>query len=331
MTHELRDILIVGGGPAGLTAGLYGARARMSTLIIERGMPGGQLLNTLEVEDYPGFRTIGGFDLAQKMADHAVDFGCEVAMETVTRVRREEGEAFPLWIAETESGKAYAAPALILTAGGTPNKLGVPGEDEFLGRGVSYCAVCDAHFFKGRVVAVVGGGTAALEEAAYLARFASKVYLIHRRDSFRAQQVVIDHTRSVENVEFVLNTVVRGIEGDASGVTHLVLQGTRAEDGSYASGGVGETRMLDVDGIFVFIGFTPNVHLVAEHVDHDEGGYLLTDYRMETSLQGLFAAGDVRSQLIRQISTAVGDGTTAAIAAERYITELRANGLLPHK
>lgn len=328
MNHEFHDILIVGAGPAGMTAGLYAVRARMNALVLERGIPGGQLLNTLAIEDYPGFRQIGGFELAQKMEEHARSFGCAFATATVERIRLESYDGVKLWIAETAEKRNYAAPALILTAGGTPNKLAVPGEEKFLGRGVSYCAVCDAHFFRDRVVAVVGGGTSALEEAAYLARFASKVYVVHRRDTFRAQSIAIEHAWATPNLEFILDSVVKRIEGNEDGVTHLILQGTRAEDGQYSFGGVGDERKLVVDGVFIFIGFSPNVHLLAEHAKHDAEGHLITDHRMETSLPGLFAAGDVRSQLIRQISTAVGDATTAAVAAERYVTELRARGLL---
>ncbi len=319
------DVIIVGGGPAGLTAGLYAARSKLNAVILERGMPGGQLLNTKDIEDYPGFEHIGGFELAERMTRHAEKFGCQIRTETVTRVSRDHAADDPwqAWRVETESGETYLAPTVILSAGGTPYKLNVPGEEEFAGQGVSYCAVCDGAFFDGETIAVVGGGDAACEEADFLTRYAQKVYLIHRRDSLRAQKVIQDRVFRNEKIEVIWDTVVKRIEGDEGGVKRLILQGTRTPEGEYIFDGTGPTRELEVTGIFVFIGFAPNTGLVDEHFEHDAGGYFTTDWRMQTSLPGLFAVGDVRAQLVRQITTAVGDATTAAIAVERYLTELK--------
>lgn len=319
------DTIIIGGGPAGLTAGLYAARSKLKAIVLERGMPGGQLLNTKDIEDYPGFEHVGGFELAERMTRHAEKFGCEIGTETVTRIERDEdaGDPWERWRVRTESGETYSAPTVILSAGGTPVLLGVPGEKEFAGQGVSYCAVCDGAFFEGETIAVVGGGDAACEEADFLTRYAEKVYLIHRRDTFRAQKVIQERIHRNEKIELVTDTIVERIEGDAGGVKHLALRGTRKPDGGYDFDGVGPERQLEVTGIFVFIGFTPNTGLLSEHVEHDEAGYILTDWKMETSLQGLFAIGDLRRQLVRQITTAVGDATTAAMAAEREITELK--------
>ncbi|HEX7119796.1 MAG TPA: FAD-dependent oxidoreductase [Longimicrobiales bacterium] len=322
---KLYDVIIVGGGPAGLTAGLYAARSKLAAVVLERGMPGGQLLNTKDVEDYPGFEHVGGYELAERMTRHAEKFGCEIVTETVTRVARDPAVEDPwrAWVVEAESGARYVAPAVILSAGGTPYKLGVPGEEEFAGRGVSYCAVCDGAFFEGETIAVVGGGDSAAEEADFLTRYAAKVYLIHRRAELRAQKVIQDRVFRNGKIEVVWDTVVRRIEGDGAGVKRLVLQATRAPEGGVDLDGAGPMRELAVTGVFVFVGFAPNTAIVDAHVEHDAGGYFTTDWRMQTSQPGLFAVGDVRSQLVRQITTAVGDATTAAIAVERYLTELK--------
>ncbi|HSR41484.1 MAG TPA: FAD-dependent oxidoreductase [Longimicrobiales bacterium] len=319
------DTVIVGAGPAGLTAALYAARSKLSAVVLERGAPGGQLLNTKDIEDYPGFEHVGGFELAEKMHGHAAKFGAEFVTDAAVSIRRNESAASPWerWEVETESGDVYVAPTVIFTAGGTPNELGVPGEQELAGRGVSYCAICDGAFFQDQVIAVVGGGDAAVEEADFLTRYGSKVYIIHRRDEFRAQPVIQERAFRNEKIEVIRSTIVKSIEGDESGVTHLVLQGTKTEDGEYDFDGVGELRELEVDGVFIFIGFTPNTHLLEGHADHDGAGYFTTDYRMETSLEGLYVAGDLRSQLVRQITTAVGDATTAAMAAAQDVAELQ--------
>ncbi len=309
-TNGQYDVIIVGGGPAGLCAAMYAGRGMLRTLLIERGLPGGELLNTEVIEDYIGFEHILGRELAEKMANHAKKFGAAFVTDTVDSVEREPDGGF---VVRTGLEKTYRAPAVILTAGGTPSKLNVPGEKEFAGRGVSYCAVCDGAFFKGEVLAVVGGGDAAVEEADYLTRYAEKVYIVHRRDQLRASAILQERARSNPKIAFVWNKVVEEIEGEARGVTHLRLRDTVT----------GEVSKLPVGGVFVFIGFRPNTGIVKEHFRHDAQGYIVTDSNMMTSIPGLFAAGDVRVQLTRQITTAVGDATTAAIAVEKYLAERR--------
>ena len=303
------DVIIVGAGPAGLCAALYAGRGMLKALTIERGAPGGELLNTDLIEDYIGFESIKGWELAQKMADHAKKFGAEILTDTVDRVRKAADGWFEVL---TARGDTYRARAVIFTAGGTPVKLGVPGEKEYAGKGVSYCAVCDGAFFKGERLAVVGGGDAAVEEADYLTRYASKVHLIHRRDEFRASKLLQERTFANPKIEVIRNTTVPEIVGNDKGVQHVVLENT----------GSGARSTLDVGGVFVFAGFKPNTQLIEGHVRHDPGGYFITDERMMTSIPGLFAAGDVRSQVTRQITTAVGDATTAAIAVEKYLKSL---------
>jgi thioredoxin reductase (NADPH) len=304
------DVIIVGAGPAGLCAAMYAGRGMLRALTLERGAPGGELLNTDLVEDYIGFESIKGWELAQKFADHARKFGAEIVTDTVHRVRKTADGGFEV---STDGGKVYRAPAVILTAGGTPVKLGVPGELEYAGRGVSYCAVCDGAFFKGEVLAVVGGGDAAVEEADYLTRYASKVYIVHRRDRLRASPILQQRAFANPKIEMVWNRRVTAIVGGERGVEHLALEDT----------GSGASSKLPVGGVFVFIGFRPNTGIVDGHVRHDAGGYFITDERMMTSIEGLFAAGDVRSQLTRQVTTAVGDATTAAIAVEKYLAARR--------
>jgi len=309
VNHEERfDVIIVGGGPAGLCAAMYAGRGMLKTLLIERGRAGGELLNTELIEDYPGFESILGRELAGKMESHARKFGATFVTDTVDSITRRPGDEFEV---RTAMDRTYIAPAVILTAGGTPSKLGVPGEKEFAGRGVSYCAVCDGAFFKGEVLAVVGGGDAAVEEADYLTRYASKVYIIHRRDQFRASPILQKRVLDNPKIEVIWNKVVEEIEGNERGTTGVRLRDTVT----------GEIDRLPVGGVFVFIGFKPNSGLIREHVNHDESGYLITDAQMRTSIPGLYAAGDLRHQLTRQITTAVGDATTAAIAVEKYLAE----------
>ncbi len=306
------DVIIVGGGPAGLCAAMYAGRGMLKALTIERGAPGGELLNTDLIEDYIGFESIKGWDLAQKMSEHAKKFGATIVTDTVERVRRAEDGWFDV---ATSRGVLYRAPAVILTAGGTPVKLGVPGEQEYAAKGVSYCAVCYGAFFKGEVLAVVGGGDAAVEEADYLTRYASKVYIVHRRDRLRASKILQQRAFANPKIEVIWNKRVVEITGTGQGVDHLVL----------ADSVTGEHMRLRVGGVFIFIGFKPNTGVIEGHVKHDAAGYLITDEKMMTSLPGLFAAGDVRSQVTRQITTAVGDATTAAIAVEKYLASLKAS------
>ena len=305
-TDRQYDIVIVGGGPAGLTAALYAGRARVKTVVLERGAPGGQLLNTEAIEDYPGFDHIRGAELAARMAEQARKFGVDIETANVTAIRNGGQRK----LVDTDSG-TYEGDFVILTAGGEPKKLGIPGEAEYQGRGVSQCAVCDGAFFKEQDVAVVGGGDAAVEEAAFLTRYARRVYLIHRRPEFRAQAILVEAARKNPKIEIILNTTVTAVHGDESGVSGITIK----------ERGRGTERRLPVAGFFVFIGFQPNVQFFdhREHPKHDPLNFLITDSTMETSVAGVYAAGDVRSQLTRQITTAVGDATTAAIDAVKKL------------
>ena len=307
---EELDVIIVGAGPAGLCAAIYAGRGMLRSVLLERGVPGGELLNTEWIDDYPGFEHVLGQQLADLMTTHAVKFGADIRQEPVEAiVRREDG----IFEVATGMGRVYEAPAVILTAGGTPTKLEVSGEVEYAGRGVSYCAVCDGAFFKGETLAVIGGGDAAVEEAEYLTRYGAKVYVIHRRDEFRASKLLQERLFANPKVEVIWNKRVREFKGGPAGLQSVELQDTLT----------GEDSSLAATGAFIFIGFRPNTGLVKQHAVHDPNGYLITDDRMMTSIPGLFAAGDVRAQLTRQITTAVGDATTAAIAVEKYLTDRR--------
>ncbi len=309
MVEEKRyDIVIVGGGPGGLTAGLYGARAMRKTVVLEKYLPGGQIANTEEVEDYPGFEHISGSDLATKMANHAKKFGLEVESEEVVEVYVEGDDR----VARCASGNLYRAKAIILSTGGSPVKLNVPGEQDYTGKGVSYCAICDGAFFRDQVIAVVGGGDAAVEEAIFLTKFGSRVYVIHRRDELRAQKIIQHRAFNNTKIKVIWDSVVESINGNNKQVTDLSLKNVKS----------GEKSTLAVGAVFVFIGFHPNSNITREPMHQDQGGYIVTNERMETSIKGIYACGDVRSQLVRQITNAVGDGTTAAVAAEKYIEEL---------
>lgn len=301
------DVVIVGGGPAGLAAALYTARMNLKTVILDRGPLGGQLLNTELVEDYPGFDSILGADLAMKMGEHARRFGVEVRDFEPVQEIDVEGQTK---VVRLESGAEIRTPALIMAAGGLPRYLEVPGEKELWGRGVSYCAVCDGAFFKGQELAVIGGGDAAVEEGEFLTRYASRVYILHRRSELRAQPILVERARKNPKVQFIFDAHVKEIVGDNK------VQSIRYEQH-------GEDKELRVGGVFIFIGFVPNSSLLKVHVDHDSAGYLLTDRNMQTSVEGIWAVGDVRSQLTKQIATAVGDGTTAAVAAQQYISAIR--------
>lgn len=310
------DVIIIGAGPAGLCAAMYAGRGMLKAVLLERGIPGGELLNTEKIEDYPGFVSILGPELAQKMTEHAQAFGADIRLENVEGVFHEPDGSFRV---ETGTGTIYRAPTVIVTAGGTPTKLGVPGEAEYAGQGVSYCAVCDGAFFKGETIAVVGGGDAAVEEAEYLTRYAAKVYVIHRRDQFRASKLLQERLFANPKIEVIWNTRVTEVRGGEKGVKELQLENTL--DGSASK--------LGVTGVFVFVGFKPNSGIIREHFAHDANGYVITDDRMMSSIPGLFAAGDLRVQLTRQVTTAVGDATTAVIAVEKYLADRRSKVAAP--
>jgi thioredoxin reductase (NADPH) len=311
------DVIIIGAGPAGMTAALYTGRSMLRTVVLERGISGGELLNTDVIEDYPGFEHIKGWDLAQRFESHAKKFGGEFVQDTVLTLEKLEDGNF---LATTESGVTYRAPTAIITSGGTPIKLGVPGELEYAGKGVSYCAICDGAFFKDQIIAVIGGGDAAVEEADFLTRYGAKVILVHRRDELRASKILQKRLLENPKAEVIWNKIVDRIEGDDKGlVKNVVLRDVNTH----------QTSNLTATGVFIFVGFRPNTGIITSHVDHDDMGYLLTDTNMQTSVPGLFAAGDVRAQLTRQVTTAAGDATTAAIAVEKYLTSLRSGAAVP--
>ena len=302
------DLIIIGGGPAGLTAGLYAARANMTAVLFEAKDIGGELLNTDLIEDWPGEESITGRLLAEKMGAHATKFGLKIQPYSPVKKVRSEGD----WkVVELEDGTVHRAYAVIVTVGGEPTKLGVPGEAEFHGRGVSYCAVCDGAFFKGEDLAVIGGGDSAFQEGLFLTRFAKNLSLVHRRTDFRAQRILQDRLLGMANVKAITPATVKEIGGDTQ-VRWVDVD----RDGA--------VERIPVGGVFVFVGFKPvGRHLFEEHIDHDENGYLLTDQYMRTNIPGVYACGDTRAQLAKQVTTAVGDATTAVLHAERYIEELK--------
>lgn len=304
------DLIIIGGGPAGLTAGLYAARANMNAVLFEGKDVGGEILNTELIEDYPGFESVTGQELATKMADHARKFGLRIETYTPVKQIRQDGDRK---VVELEDGTIHTAYAVIVTVGGEPTKLGVPGEVEFHGKGVSYCAVCDGAFFKGADLAVIGGGDSAFQEGLFLTRFAKTLKVVHRRNEFKAQAILQDRLLRMEKVSTITPAVVREIGGDESGVKWVSVE--RAGE---------PVERVPVEGVFVFVGFKPvGRYLFSDHIAHDEQGYLITDEFMRTSIPGVYAAGDTRKQLAKQVTTAVGDATTAVLHAERYIEELK--------
>jgi thioredoxin reductase (NADPH) len=302
-------VVIVGAGPAGLTAGLYTARAGLRTLILDRlGAGGGQLLQTDLIENFPGVAAISGRGLAQTLEGQARAFGAHIVAGEATHI-----EARADWrIVHTDVASAvYRARAVIISAGGQARKLDVPGEERLRGRGVSSCAICDGPFFKDKVVAVVGGGDSAVQEAAYLTRFASRVYLVHRRDAWRAQRSLRDRALANPAISPIWTATVEEI-GGADKVEWLRIRDRKT----------GRVTRLVLDAVFVYIGFVPNGQICGQHCDRDEDGFLVTDHTMQTRLPGVYVAGDVRSQYVRQIANAVGDATTAAVAATRYVEAL---------
>ncbi|OMH39985.1 thioredoxin-disulfide reductase [Desulfurobacterium indicum] len=308
MFDTLWDVVIVGAGPAGLASAIYTGRSNLNTLVLDSMFPGGQLLITEMIENYPGFpEPMAGFELSDRMKKQAEKFGAVIKSGySVSKVDL-DGDIFVL---KLESGGELKAKTVIWAAGSTPRKLGVPGEAEFLGRGVSYCAVCDGALFKGRDVAVVGGGDSALEEALYLTKFANKVYLIHRRDKFRAVPIVQERVKANEKIEPILNKVVESINGEQF-VESLTLKDTVT----------GKKSEQKVDGIFIFIGSEPNTAPIAHLVELDDRGYILTDDEMKTATPGLFAAGDTRKKPLKQVITAAADGAVAAMSASKYLEE----------
>lgn len=300
------EVIIVGGGPGGLTAGMYSARAELDTLCLEKMIPGGQIANTELVEDYPGFESISGAELAKKMENHAIKFGLKIESDNVNKIKLDGRNK----IIECNN-ETYKAKAIIVGTGGTPRLLDVPGEKEFTGRGVSYCAICDGAFFKGQVIAVAGGGDAAVEEGIFLTRFGVKVYIIHRRDELRAQKVIQKRAFENDKIEFIWDSVITQVNGDET-IKSIDIKNIKT----------GNTTNLPIGALFPFIGFTPNSDLFDFEIEKDDGGYIITDTNMQTNVEGIYAIGDVRKQLCKQVTNAVGDGTTAAVHADKYLEAL---------
>ncbi|WP_041639020.1 thioredoxin-disulfide reductase [Anoxybacillus flavithermus] len=306
--ENIYDVIIIGAGPAGMTAAVYTSRANLSTLMLERGVPGGQMANTEEVENYPGYEHILGPELATKMFEHAKKFGAEYAYGDVKEVI--DGEEYKTVVT---SNQQYKARAIIIATGAEYKKLGVPGEKELGGRGVSYCAVCDGAFFKGKELVVVGGGDSAVEEGVYLTRFASKVTIVHRRDQLRAQKILQQRAFANEKIDFIWNHTVKQINEKDGRVGSVTLVHTQT----------GEEREFPCDGVFIYIGMVPLTKPFASLGITNENGYIETNELMETKVPGIFAAGDVREKSLRQIVTATGDGSIAAQSAQHYVEELK--------
>lgn len=296
------DTVILGGGPAGLSAAIYAGRGAVSTAIVDLNMLGGQPSNYLELENYPGFSLVGGYDLMEKFEEHADKFG--VQKYPMQEIQNIDFKSKTIVTNEYE----FNAKTIIIATGAQPMKLGVPGEKEFVGRGVSYCAVCDGAFYRNKVVAVVGGGNSAVEEAMYLTKFADKVYVIHRRNELRADKIVQERAFKNEKIDFIWDSVVKEIKGDNL-VNTVVLENVKTK----------EISNLPVNGVFPYIGITPNVENFSGKLEQDAAGFIITDETMATSVEGVFAVGDVRKTPLRQVITAASDGAIGAVFAVKYI------------
>ncbi len=300
------DVLIIGGGPAGLTASIYSKRAGLKTAFFERDVPGGKVSRTAFVENYPGFSKIEGYNLSLQMLTQATNLGVEFKYGNVIDIKKDQDT----FIITTEDGTNWYSKTAIIATGMQEKKLQIPGEEELFNKGVSYCAICDGAFFKGQPVAVVGGGNSALEESLYLADICSKVYLIHRRDEFRADKVVVNKVKENPKIELVLDTVVESINGKEH-VDGITVKNVKSC----------QTANIYVNGVFPFVGFTPMAEFINESLVAKDNGFIITNANMQTNVPGLFSAGDVNLKSFRQISTAINDGTIAALAAKKYIDE----------
>ena len=301
---EIYEVIIIGGGPGGLTAGLYTSRARLRTLLIESALFGGQMTTTELIENYPGFpQGVTGDELSRLMEDQAKKFGMETAAQEVINVSL-EGDVKVIQTYES----TYRCEALIVCTGTEYRKLGVPGEKEFAGKGVSYCATCDGAFFRDSQIVVVGGGDSALTEALFLTKFAKELIIIHRRDALRGTRIYQERALASPKIKFFWNSIVQEIKGDSL-VRSIIVKNVKT----------GEIKELETEGVFLFVGLVPRTQFLKGVVQMDEGGYILTNEHCETSAKGIFAVGDCRKKLLRQIATAVGDGATAAFAAEKFL------------
>ena len=308
---DLYDVVIVGGGPGGLSAGIYAMRAALETILIEKGAAGGQVAISDAVENYPGFEHITGYELSQKFLQHAQSYGMEIVQEEVVAV--EPGLDFHT--VRLANGDILKTHTVILATGGSPRKLDIPGEDEYYGKGVSYCGVCDGFFFREKTVVVVGGGDTAAEEALYLAKLAKHVYLVHRRDALRASMILQQRVKDECKIEILWNTIVTEIKANDEGVNAVDLQDTQT----------GEQRELATDGVFVFVGFIPNNQLVPAGIKMNADGYVVTNDKCETNMPGIYVIGDLREKYAKQIVVAAADGCTAALVAA-YFVEMKKSG-----
>jgi thioredoxin reductase (NADPH) len=305
------DVVIIGSGPAGISASIYAKRAGLKALTLEQNpLSGGQVLNTYEVDNYPGLSGINGFDMGMKFREHADKLGCEFQNAAVSRVRKVSAGEESGFILETSEGEIFTR-TVVAAMGAVHAKLQVPGEEEFAGKGVSYCATCDGAFFRGKMTAVVGGGDVAVEDAIFLARSCEKVYLIHRRDELRAADILQKELKALPNIEILWNTVVKEISGEEKAQS-LTLEDTRT----------GVRRSLAADGVFIAVGIVPSGDLMKDMVDHDEQGYFLAGEECATSVPGIFVAGDLRKKKLRQVVTAVADGANAIVSVLDYLRSM---------
>ena len=311
MPEGVHDILIIGGGPAGLTAGLYAARGRMDTLMVESFSVMGQATMTDMIENYPGIDRTTGFDLINGFKKQAEKFGLKTGQGTVEKIELSDDKGVPVWKV-TSDGGVHEALSVVIASGASPRKLDVPGEKEFIGRGVSYCATCDGAFFRDKDIVVVGGGDTAVEEALYLTKFGKKVTLIHRRDRLRATKILQERAFASDKMEFVWDSVVEEIAGDKK-VKKVIVRNKNTE----------ERSEIPCDGAFVFVGWLPNTGFVKDVAELDKSGCIIVDSDMKTSAEGVFAAGDCCKKILHQVITACGDGATAAFSAQHYVDELK--------
>ena len=306
MTKTDYDIVIIGAGPAGLTAGIYAARARMDVLLLEKAVPGGQVLVTDWIENYPGFpEGISGFDLSEKLKTQAEELGLKIETAEVHSLNL-AGKVKEIILKD----RSITSKSLIIASGASPRKLGI-GEDKFMGKGISFCATCDAPFFKEKTVVAIGGGDTAVQEAIYLTKFAKKVYLIHRRDELRAEKILQERAFANDKIEIIWDSVATGVDG-FFGVESVKIKNVKTN----------EEKTLKADGCFIWVGILPNTSFLNESLKTDETGFIQADKNMQTSVPGVFAVGDVRDTPLRQIATAVGDGAMAAVSAEHFIENL---------
>lgn len=303
------DVIVLGAGPAGLTAGIYLSRARIRTLIINEGTVGGQMVLTHEIANYPGVETTSGYQLSGIMKKQARSFGCDIVGNASLRELMLEG---PVKMVRLSDGREYSASAIILAPGGRPRQLGVPGEETFRGKGISYCATCDGDFFTGKEIIVVGGGNSALEEAVSLTKYASRVTIVHQFDHFQAFEYAIEEARNNPSIRFILSSTIAAFHGNEK------LQSVDIKNLL-----TGELHNMPIDGVFVFIGYVPNTEFLRGKLNLNEYGEILVNANMETGINGVFAAGDAVAKRFRQITTAVGDGTVAALAAAQYVYTFR--------